>query len=132
MGNVPADGNVLWLSGRYDNVVYVFNTVTRHVTTIPVGRGPHGVCVWPQPGRYSLGHTGTMRCPLLVQLVSPGPRPVWTEARRGLVTVPGEHCRYTLRHHLSLCHDQAIMHPPASTAPETRLGQLELKTTRWA
>ncbi|HEX6521413.1 MAG TPA: YncE family protein [Streptosporangiaceae bacterium] len=61
MGNVSADGKVLWLSGRYNNVVYAFNTATGHVTTIPVGRGPHGVCVWPQPGRYSLGHTGIMR-----------------------------------------------------------------------
>ena len=24
-------------------------------------RGPHGLCVWPQPGRYSLGHTGILR-----------------------------------------------------------------------
>jgi hypothetical protein len=22
---------------------------------------PHGLCVWPQPGRYSLGHTGITR-----------------------------------------------------------------------
>ena len=28
---------------------------------IPVGRGPHGLCVYPQPGRYSLGHTGVFR-----------------------------------------------------------------------
>ena len=62
MGNVSADGKVLWLSGRYDNVVYAFNTTTgRLLAKIPVGRGPHGVCVWPQPGRYSLGHTGIMR-----------------------------------------------------------------------
>jgi hypothetical protein len=26
-----------------------------------VGTEPHGLCVWPQPGRYSLGHTGLMR-----------------------------------------------------------------------
>jgi hypothetical protein len=26
-----------------------------------VGSGPHGLCVWPQPGRYSLGHTGILR-----------------------------------------------------------------------
>ena len=25
--------------------------------------GPHGLCVWPQPGRYSLGHTGILRPP---------------------------------------------------------------------
>ena len=29
--------------------------------TIPVGKEPHGLAVWPQPGRYSLGHTGNMR-----------------------------------------------------------------------
>ncbi len=61
MGNVSADGKQLWLSGRFDNVVYVFDTGTGHVTSIPVGLEPHGLTVWPQPGRYSLGHTGNMR-----------------------------------------------------------------------
>jgi YVTN family beta-propeller protein len=61
MGNVSADGTKLWLSGRYDNVVYVFDTTTGDVKSIPVGREPHGLTVWPQPGRYSLGHTGNMR-----------------------------------------------------------------------
>ena len=61
MGNVSADGTTLWLSGRYDNVVYAIDTTTGRVTTIPVGREPHGLTVWPQPGRYSLGHTGNMR-----------------------------------------------------------------------
>ena len=61
MGNVSADGRTLWLSGRFDDVVYAFDTQTGRVTTIPVGREPHGLTVWPQPGRYSLGHTGNMR-----------------------------------------------------------------------
>jgi len=62
MGNVTADGKELWVSGRYDGVVYVFDTATGTLThTIPVGREPHGLCVWPQPGRFSLGHTGNMR-----------------------------------------------------------------------
>ncbi len=61
MGNVSADGKVLWLSGRYDNVVYAIDTATGAVKTIPVGKEPHGLTVWPQPGRYSLGHTGNMR-----------------------------------------------------------------------
>jgi YVTN family beta-propeller protein len=61
MGNVSADGKQLWLSGRYDDVVYVIDTATGQVQTIPVGREPHGLTVWPQPGRYSLGHTGNMR-----------------------------------------------------------------------
>jgi DNA-binding beta-propeller fold protein YncE len=62
MGNVTADGKELWLSGRYDGEVYVFNTATGALThRIAVGRGPHGLTVWPQPGRFSLGHTGNMR-----------------------------------------------------------------------
>lgn len=62
MGNVTADGKELWLSGRYDSEVYVFDTTTGQLThRIPVGTGPHGLTVWPQPGRYSLGHTGNMR-----------------------------------------------------------------------
>ena len=62
MGGVSADGRTLWLSGRYNAVVYAIDTRTGHLrATIPVGSGPHGLCVWPQPGRYSLGHTGIMR-----------------------------------------------------------------------
>lgn len=61
MGNVSADGKKLWLSGRYDDVVYVFDTATGEVQRIKVGKEPHGLTVWPQPGRYSLGHTGNMR-----------------------------------------------------------------------
>ncbi|HEX8943337.1 MAG TPA: hypothetical protein VF785_09380 [Gemmatimonadaceae bacterium] len=62
MGNVTADGKELWVSGRYDREVYVFDTTTGTLThRIPVGIEPHGLCVWPQPGRYSLGHTGNMR-----------------------------------------------------------------------
>ncbi|MDP9116856.1 MAG: YncE family protein [Actinomycetota bacterium] len=62
MGNVSADGTVLWLSGRYNNVVYALSTVDGHlIAKIPVGAGPHGLCVWPVPGRYSLGHTGILR-----------------------------------------------------------------------
>ncbi len=61
MGNVSVDGKVLWLSGRYDNVVYAIDTTSGEVKSIPVGKEPHGLTVWPQPGRYSLGHTGNMR-----------------------------------------------------------------------
>jgi YVTN family beta-propeller protein len=62
MGNVSADGTVLWLSGRYNNVVYAISTTDGHlIARIPVGSGPHGLCVWPVPGRYSLGHTGILR-----------------------------------------------------------------------
>ncbi|GAA1316769.1 YncE family protein [Pseudonocardia xinjiangensis] len=62
MGNITADGTQLWLSGRYDSAVYVLDTTDgRLIHRFDVGAGPHGLCVWPQPGRYSLGHTGIMR-----------------------------------------------------------------------
>jgi YVTN family beta-propeller protein len=62
MGNLSADGAVFWVSGRYDGVVYAISTVDGHlIKKIAVGSGPHGLCVWPQPGRYSLGHTGILR-----------------------------------------------------------------------
>ncbi|MFF6999244.1 beta-propeller fold lactonase family protein [Streptomyces sp. NPDC008313] len=62
MGGVSADGKVLWLSGRYDSEVYAIDTRTgEQLARIPVGSGPHGLAVYPQPGRYSLGHTGIFR-----------------------------------------------------------------------
>ncbi|MEU3985048.1 hypothetical protein AB0F77_34135 [Streptomyces sp. NPDC026672] len=62
MGGVSADGKVLWLSGRYDSEVYAINTRTGTLLArVKVGKGPHGLAVYPQPGRYSLGHTGIFR-----------------------------------------------------------------------
>ena len=61
MGNVSNDGKWLWLSGRFDDVVYRFDTSNGKVDQIKVGQEPHGLTVWPQPGRYSLGHTGNLR-----------------------------------------------------------------------
>jgi YVTN family beta-propeller protein len=62
MGNVSADGKYLWLAARYDDVIYRFDTTANGaVEQIKVGAEPHGLTVWPQPGRYSLGHTGNMR-----------------------------------------------------------------------
>jgi YVTN family beta-propeller protein len=62
MGGVSADGSTLWLSGRYRSEVYAIDTRTGKLRArIRVGAGPHGLCVWPQPGRFSLGHTGVMR-----------------------------------------------------------------------
>jgi YVTN family beta-propeller protein len=46
-GGSPDMGNVSAESGK--------------VERIAVGLEPHGLTVWPQPGRYSLGHTGNMR-----------------------------------------------------------------------
>jgi YVTN family beta-propeller protein len=62
MGSVSPDGTELWVSGRYDDEVYVFDTRAGRLThRIKVGWQPHGLSYWPQPGRYSLGHTGNMR-----------------------------------------------------------------------
>ena len=62
MGGVSADGRILWLRGATTREVYAISTVTgRLLHRIKVGDGPHGLCVWPQPGRYSIGHTGILR-----------------------------------------------------------------------
>jgi DNA-binding beta-propeller fold protein YncE len=62
MGGVSASGHVLWLTGRYNGVIYAISTRTgRLIKSIKVGSGPHGAAVFPQPGRYSLGHTGVFR-----------------------------------------------------------------------
>jgi len=62
MGGLSASGRVLWLSGRYNSEVYAIDTRTgRLLHRIPVGKSPHGLAVWPQPGRYSIGHTGILR-----------------------------------------------------------------------
>jgi YVTN family beta-propeller protein len=62
MGGLSVDGKVLWLGGRYHHEVYAIDTTTgRLLARIKVGKGPHGVCLYPQPGRYSLGHTGNFR-----------------------------------------------------------------------
>jgi YVTN family beta-propeller protein len=62
MGGISPDGTVMWWGGRYNGVVYAMSTSNgRLLAKIPVGAGPHGVCVFPQPGRYSLGHTGNFR-----------------------------------------------------------------------
>ena len=62
MGGISADGNVLWVSGRHNSEVYAINVKDGQlIARIPVGKGPHGLCVYPQPGRYSLGHTGLFR-----------------------------------------------------------------------
>jgi YVTN family beta-propeller protein len=62
MGGISSDGKILWVSGRYDGVVYAISTRNgRLLHKIRVGSGPHGLCIYPQPGRYSLGHTGVLR-----------------------------------------------------------------------
>jgi YVTN family beta-propeller protein len=62
MGGLSPDGKILWLSGRYHHVVYAIDATNGHlIAKITVGSEPHGLCVWPQPGRYSLGHTGILR-----------------------------------------------------------------------
>jgi DNA-binding beta-propeller fold protein YncE len=62
MGNLSPNGRILWVSSRYTSSVLAISTQTGHlIASVPAGISPHGVCVWPQPGRYSIGHTGVMR-----------------------------------------------------------------------
>jgi YVTN family beta-propeller protein len=62
MGGVSIDGKVLWLTGRYNAEVYAIDTRSGElIKRIPVGQGPHGLSVFPQPGSHSLGHTGVTR-----------------------------------------------------------------------
>ena len=58
MGNVSADGKMLWLSGRFDDVVYAFDTTTGAVRSIRSARNRTG---WPSG-----------RSPGVIRLVTPG------------------------------------------------------------
>jgi DNA-binding beta-propeller fold protein YncE len=61
-GGVSADGKVLWVSGRSPGLVHAISTETgRPIRAVRAGDGSPGLCVFPQPGRYSLGHTGNFR-----------------------------------------------------------------------
>ena len=69
MGNVSADGKTLWLSGRFDNVVYAIDTTTGAVKGIPGGQGtarPDGLAaagtLFARPYRES--SLGRVRYPL--------------------------------------------------------------------
>jgi YVTN family beta-propeller protein len=59
---VSPDGRQLWTGNRFANTVTVIDTGSGAVVaTIPVGRAPHGLTYFPQPGRISLGHNGVYR-----------------------------------------------------------------------
>jgi outer membrane protein assembly factor BamB len=59
---VSGTGRILWLSARGTGAVYALNTRTgRTVREVTVGARPRGLCLHPQPGRFSLGHTGNYR-----------------------------------------------------------------------
>jgi YVTN family beta-propeller protein len=62
MLQVSSDGRFLWASNRYDASLSVISTRTGRVLhTIAVGSEPHGITLFPQPGRFSLGHNGVYR-----------------------------------------------------------------------
>lgn len=62
MGNISADGRIFWVAGRHHSEVYAIDIVDwKLLARIAVGKGAHGLTIWPQPGRYSTGHTGVMR-----------------------------------------------------------------------
>jgi YVTN family beta-propeller protein len=62
MMQVSPDGNQLWFSNRFSGFVTVLNPQTgKIIKKIMVGVQPHGLCYFPQPGRFSLGHNGVYR-----------------------------------------------------------------------
>lgn len=62
MGGDSTDGSALWLSGRYKTRMYEISISDGHlIAEVRIPHDPHGRCVWSQPGRYSLGHTGDSR-----------------------------------------------------------------------
>ncbi len=62
LAGLSANGDVLWTADTYGNTVYALSTKDGTVLAkIPVGNNPLGLTVWPQPGRYALGGTGTVR-----------------------------------------------------------------------
>jgi YVTN family beta-propeller protein len=62
MIQVSSDGAQLWVSNRFHGSVSVIDTTTGGViATIPTGAGAHGVSLFPQPGRYNVGHNGVYR-----------------------------------------------------------------------
>ncbi len=62
MIQISADGSQLWVSNRFQGSVSVINTADgRVVSTIATGAGAHGVSLFPQPGRYNIGHNGVYR-----------------------------------------------------------------------
>jgi len=64
MGGIAPNGTVMWWGGRYNGVVYAMSTRTgRLLAKIPVGAGPHGLCVFPQPGRSHSGTPATSASP---------------------------------------------------------------------
>ena len=57
MGGLSADGKELWVSGCYDDEVYVFDTQRGVlIARIEVGIEPHGLCVCRNRGE---SHSGT-------------------------------------------------------------------------
>ena len=63
MGGVSADGKVLWISGRYNGVVYAISTTNGQAARTHPGRQrpARRSASTRSPGRYSLGHTDNMR-----------------------------------------------------------------------
>jgi YVTN family beta-propeller protein len=62
MMQVSSDGRLLWVSNRYDATVSVISTRTgKLLHAISVGSHPHGLTLFPQPGRFSIGHNGVYR-----------------------------------------------------------------------
>lgn len=60
-GGVSSDGSALWLADPAGLVYAVSTRTGRVLRKVRVRGRPRGLCVHPQPGRYSLGGTGVYR-----------------------------------------------------------------------
>lgn len=62
MMQVLADGRQLWVANRFQGSASLVDTTTGQATsTVPTGAGAHGIALFPQPGRYNVGHNGVYR-----------------------------------------------------------------------
>jgi len=62
MIQVSADGTQLWVANRFQGSVSVVDTATgKSTATVATGPGAHGISLFPQPGRYNIGHNGVYR-----------------------------------------------------------------------
>jgi YVTN family beta-propeller protein len=62
MVTLSTDGPRLWVSNRFGGSVSVIDARSgRRIATIATGAYPHGLCYYPQPGAYCIGHNGVAR-----------------------------------------------------------------------
>ncbi len=62
MVQVSTDGQQIWTSARnHGHIIVVDSNNGNVIQRIPTGAAPHGLTIFPQPGRFSIGHNGVYR-----------------------------------------------------------------------